>query len=151
MDFQNALNSPHIRVKVVAIIHTFLIAAALNSYWLPSAYIFYNLLFILSLFWAIHWKQSSDAVQIACWINGLGFLLDLTGIILYFPSKGAILSAIFVIFNLALRPFSCLLLHRELTDRGGRIALTAESNGNNPSSYEDIDQPRQVFTPTVLS
>lgn len=151
MDLQSAINTPQIRVKLVAIIHTFLIAAALNSYWLPAAYSFYNFLFIISLFWSIHWRQSSDAVQIACFINLMGFLLDLTGIIIYFPSKGAILSAIFAIFNLALRPFTLILLHRELTDRGGSFALTAEITGNNPSNYEDIDQQHQVFTPTVLS
>ncbi|EAT43391.1 AAEL005205-PA [Aedes aegypti] len=151
MDLQSALNTPHIRVKLVAMIHTTLIAAALNSYWLPASYQFYNILFIISLFWAIHWKESSDAVQIACLIDVIGFLFDLTGIILYFPSKGAILSAVFAIFNLALRPFTLLLLHRELTDRGGRLSLTTEATGNNPSSYEDIDQHHQVFTPTVLS
>lgn len=190
MDVQSAINTPHIRVKVgflflivfnsyksyfqlIALIHTCLIAAALNSYWLPAAYQFYNIIFIITLFWAIHSRQSSDAVQIvseihkvlvskllvilfiflfqACFINVIGFLLDLFGIILYFPSKGAILSAVFAIFNLALRPFTLLLLHRELTDRGGSLSLATETTGNNPSNYEDIDQQHQVFTPTILS
>ncbi|XP_019550332.3 type-1 angiotensin II receptor-associated protein-like [Aedes albopictus] len=151
MDVQSAINTPHTRVKLIALIHTCLIAAALNSYWLPAAYQFYNIIFIITLFWAIHSRQSSDAVQIACFINVIGFLLDLFGIILYFPSKGAILSAVFAIFNLALRPFTLLLLHRELTDRGGSLSLATETTGNNPSNYEDIDQQHQVFTPTILS
>lgn len=151
MDLQSALNTPHIRVKVVTIVHFLLIAAALNGYWLPAAYQFYNFIFIISLFWAIQCRDSTEAVQIACIINVASFMFDLIGIISYFPSKGGIFSAIFAIFNLALRPFTLLLLHREFTDRGGSFSMSSESTGNNPANYEDMDRPRQSFTPTVLS
>ncbi|XP_065072771.1 uncharacterized protein LOC135697112 [Ochlerotatus camptorhynchus] len=151
MDFQSALNTPQLRVKVVTVIHFLLIASALNSYWLPAAYQFYNFIFIISLFWAIQCRESTEAVQIACFINATSFLFDLIGIISYFPSRGGIFSAIFAIFNLALRPFTLLLLHRELTDRGGSFTITSETSGNNPASYEDMDHPRQSFSPTVLS
>ncbi|EDS39832.1 conserved hypothetical protein [Culex quinquefasciatus] len=149
MDIQAALNTPHIRVKLIAAIHFILTVFALEGYWLPSAYQFYNLIYILTLFWAIHDKESTDAVHIASLVNGASFLFDLIAIIGHFPSVGGIFSVVFAIFNLALRPFTLLLLHRELTERGGSMSFGAGRSGDNPTSYEDIDRPHQSFSPGV--
>ncbi|XP_049290336.1 type-1 angiotensin II receptor-associated protein-like [Anopheles funestus] len=145
MDIQRAMNSMHTRLKLVAFVHFILIVLALGSAWLPSAYLFYNLLYMVALFWAIHCRESIDAVQICAVINGFSFFFDLMGIISYFPSHG-IFSAVFAILNLVIRPFSLLLLQRELSDRGGSFDLGYDGTGGvgeHPTSYEDIDAPHQ--------
>uniref|UniRef100_A0A182QZ94 Angiotensin II receptor-associated protein n=1 Tax=Anopheles farauti TaxID=69004 RepID=A0A182QZ94_9DIPT len=148
MDIQRAINSMHTRLKLIAFVHFILIVLALGSSWLPSAYLFYNLLFLVALFWAIHCRESIDAVQICAVINGFSFFFDLMGIISYFPSHG-IFSAVFAILNLVLRPFSLLLLQRELSDRGGSFDFGYDGTGgaggagDHPTSYEDIDAPHQ--------
>ncbi|KFB41808.1 AGAP000975-PA-like protein [Anopheles sinensis] len=145
MDVQSALNTMHTRLKLVAFVHFILIVLAMESVWLPSSYLFYNLLYLVALFWAIHSRESTDAVQISAVINGFSFFFDLLGIILYFPSHG-IMSAVFAILNLCLRPFSLLLLQRELSDRGGSFVFGPGSTGrvgDLPTSYEDIDAPHQ--------
>ncbi|XP_058445589.1 type-1 angiotensin II receptor-associated protein-like [Malaya genurostris] len=149
MDVQGALNAPHLRVKIVAIVHFIFIVFALQSYWLPSAYSFYNQIYILSLFWSIHCRESIDAVHLACLINASSFVFDLIGIIGYFPDNGGIFSVVFAMFNLALRPFTLLVLHRELIDRGGSLMLITQGSGERPTSYEDIDRPHQSFSPNV--
>ncbi|XP_055546867.1 type-1 angiotensin II receptor-associated protein-like [Wyeomyia smithii] len=149
MDIQNALNTPQLRVKLIALIHFTLIAFALQSHWLPSAYLFYNQIFIIVLFWSIHCRESIDAVFIASAINATSFVFDLIAIIAYFPSNGGIFSVVFAIFNMAIRPFSLLLLHRELIDRGGTINFATGRSSENPASYEDIDRPHQPFSPNV--
>ncbi|XP_055627313.1 type-1 angiotensin II receptor-associated protein-like [Toxorhynchites rutilus septentrionalis] len=148
MDIQRALNTPYLRVKLIALIHFTLVAFALQSYWLPSAYSFYNLIYILSLFWAIQCRESVDAIHIASLINASSFIFDLIGIIAHFPNNGGIFSVVFAIFNLALRPFTLLVLHRELIDRGGSFAISGGSN-DIPANYEDIDRTHQTFSPNV--
>ncbi|XP_058064161.1 uncharacterized protein LOC131213940 [Anopheles bellator] len=145
MDVQRAINTMHTRLKVVAFVHFVLIVLALEGVWLPSAYLFYNLLYLITLFWSIHCRESTDAVQIAAVINAFSFVFDLIGVVFYFPSHG-IFSAVCAIMNLALRPFSLLLLQRELSDRGGSFAIGAGGAivGDNPTSYEDIDAPHQM-------
>ncbi|XP_058826189.1 type-1 angiotensin II receptor-associated protein [Topomyia yanbarensis] len=149
MDVQNALNTPQLRVKIVTLVHITFIAVALQSYWLPSSYLFYNQIYILSLFWAIQCNESIDAVHLACLINAMSFIFDLIGIIAYFPDKGGIFSVVFAMINLALRPFTLLVLHRELIDRGGSLTLIAQRSGDSQANYEDIDRPHQSFSPNV--
>ncbi|XP_050099343.1 uncharacterized protein LOC126579788 [Anopheles aquasalis] len=142
MDVQRALNTSHTRMKLVAFVHFVLIVLALEGAWLPSAYLFYNILFVIALFWAIHCRESTDAVQICAVINAASFMFDLMGIIFYFPSHG-IFSAVFAILNLVLRPFSTLILQRELSDRGGSFDFAGSGNrvGEGGMAYEDIDAP----------
>lgn len=47
--------------QLVTVVHLILIINALMSSWAPPAYLFYNLLFIVSLFWSIHARDSIDA------------------------------------------------------------------------------------------
>ncbi|XP_049548102.1 uncharacterized protein LOC125959324 [Anopheles darlingi] len=142
MDVQRALNTSHTRMKLVAFVHFILIVLALEGAWLPSAYLFYNTLFIIALFWAIHCRESTDAVQITAVINAASFMFDLIGIIFHFPAHG-IFSAVCAILNLVLRPFSTLILQRELSDRGGSFDFTGSGNrvGEGGMAYEDIDAP----------
>lgn len=49
--------------QVIAFVHFSLLVNALLGYWLPQAYVFYNILFMISLLWAIHCRESTDAIQ----------------------------------------------------------------------------------------
>lgn len=49
--------------QLVAFVHFVLIANALLGTFLPASYLFYNLLFLLALFWTIHCKESVDAIH----------------------------------------------------------------------------------------
>lgn len=52
-------------------------------------------------------------------------------------------SAAFAIINLVGRPFSLMLLHRELVERGGNFLGDASLPTASQRSYEDIDRPNQ--------
>lgn len=130
--------------------------------WLPPAYLFYNVLFMVTLMWAVHSRESVDAIHTVSYfrnifvnkiligflkaaaINFSSFFFDLVIIISFFPDFGGIWSTVFAVVNLAARPFSLLLLHKELVDRGGDFVLVSviPSNPNNartPRNYQDID------------
>lgn len=49
--------------QVVAFVHFIFISNAMLGSWGHGAYEFYNFLFIISLFWTIHSKDSVEAVQ----------------------------------------------------------------------------------------
>lgn len=48
---------------MVAFIHFLFIVNSMLGYWVPNAYVFYNILFIISLFWTLHCKESVDAIH----------------------------------------------------------------------------------------
>jgi hypothetical protein len=69
----------------------------------------------------------------------------LVTIISFFPQHGGAWSIIFAVINMAARPFSLVLLHKELTDRGGDFVLVNVVTTNNTRTqrnYQDIDASR---------
>lgn len=50
-------------LQVVTFVHLILITNALAGNYLPPAYTFYNLLFMVALFWTQHSKESVDAIH----------------------------------------------------------------------------------------
>lgn len=58
----------------------------------------------------------------------------------YFPDPW---SLIFAIVNVIARPFSLILLHREMVDRGGSINVSTVYPTTTQRNYEDIDHPKQ--------
>ncbi|CAO1391815.1 unnamed protein product [Diamesa hyperborea] len=149
MDIQAAINTPFIRIRLIAFVHFSLIVNALIGHWLPQAYMFYNILFMVTLMWAIHSRESVDAIHAASAINMSSFFFDLIIIISFFPNYGGVWSAIFAIVNMAARPFTLLLLHKELVDRGGDFVLVTVPSNNNrtPRNYEDIDRTNNQSVP----
>lgn len=132
---------------------------------LPQAYMFYNLIFMVSLMWSVAMRDSIDSIHTvsvnnypinfvnsiffqAAAINFSSIFFDFVIIISYF-GHATVWSIIFAIFNLVARPFSLLLLHKEVVDRGGDFVMVAPLPTNNangsrtPRSYQDIDSPRQ--------
>lgn len=49
-------------MQLVFFAHFLLVTNALAGSFLPPAYLFYNLLFFVALFWTLHCKESADAV-----------------------------------------------------------------------------------------
>ncbi|XP_063706657.1 uncharacterized protein LOC134835668 isoform X2 [Culicoides brevitarsis] len=139
MDVQTMLNTPLMRVKLVTVVHGFLLVMAMQGHWLPQAYLFYNLIFVICLLWSIHAPLSVESTHFAALIDLASFFFDLICIIV--NSNYGIFSLIFAIINLAARPFSLILLNRELIDRGG--SLLPSTNRVN-QTYEDIDRNPQV-------
>lgn len=127
------------------------------GHWLPQAYLFYNLIFVFCLLWSVHQPLSVDAVHFAAVLDFASFFFDLLCIILgnsygkfwihvsvscqltLVPLSG-IFSLVFAIVNLVVRPFSLILLNRELTDRGGSFLPTTNRV---QQTYEDIDRNQQ--------
>lgn len=142
-DLNTLMSSPFVRVKLVAFVHFIFISNAMLGIWLPGAYIFYNLLFIGSLFWTIHCKESVDAIHTALLINSLSIFFDLICIIVFFNHMNGWVIA-FSILNLILRPFTSILLHREFTERGGTMtAPVTIFPAKQQRTYEDMDRPHQ--------
>lgn len=50
-------------MQVVAAVHFVCISFALLGTFLPAAYAFYNLVFLLALLWSVHCKESIDAIH----------------------------------------------------------------------------------------
>lgn len=79
-------------------------------------------------------------------INVSAFFFDLIVIISFFPDHGGIWSTIFAVINMAVRPFSLLLLHKELVDRGGDfefVTVMPNNSARTPRNYQDIDRNQQ--------
>ncbi|KAH8270662.1 hypothetical protein KR044_000102 [Drosophila immigrans] len=146
-DLNELMGSPFVRVKVVAFVHFIFISNAMLGSWGHGAYEFYNFLFIISLFWTIHSKDSIEAVQTALVINASSIFFDLVSIIVSFKYMNGWAVA-FSIINLILRPVSVALLYREFNTRGGSLqGGSVFPTSQQQRSYQDIDRPTQP-TPT---
>lgn len=73
-NFPNNNNFLFYFFQVVTIVHFCLISNALMGFW-PNAYLFVNVLFLISLFWSIHSTESVDAVNTVIFILRYGLKL----------------------------------------------------------------------------
>ncbi|KAG5683932.1 hypothetical protein PVAND_013188 [Polypedilum vanderplanki] len=144
MDIQALVNQPFVRIRIIAFVHFCLIVNALLGAY-PPAYTFYNILFMVSLMWAIHSRESTDAIQSAAAINFSSFFFDLIIIFSFFYRING-WALIFGGINMVVRPISLILLHKELVDRGGDFVLvsvtTQPNNQRAQRNYQDIDGSR---------
>ncbi|KAL7743886.1 hypothetical protein ACLKA6_003113 [Drosophila palustris] len=146
-DLNELMGSQFVRVKVVAFVHFIFISNAMLGSWGHGAYEFYNFLFIISMFWTIHAKESIEAVQTALVIDASSIFFDLVSIIVSFNFMNGWAVA-FSIINLVLRPVSVALLYREFNARGGSLQSgSVFPTTQQQRSYQDIDRPTQP-TPT---
>ncbi|RWS12852.1 type-1 angiotensin II receptor-associated protein-like protein [Dinothrombium tinctorium] len=63
-------------LKLIFFVHLILVVWATQTDWLPTAYSTYNLLFLASILWSIHSRESDDALFIALFINVISVILD---------------------------------------------------------------------------
>lgn len=65
-------------LKLVTFVHFFLLANAMLGSFLPQSYLFYNILFLVSLFWTMHCKESVDAIHTVSCLTNIFFLIAIT-------------------------------------------------------------------------
>ncbi|KAH8321186.1 hypothetical protein KR074_012264 [Drosophila pseudoananassae] len=145
-DLNELMGSPFVRVKLVAFVHFFFISNAMLGRWDQGAYVFYNFLFIIAMFWTMHSKDSIEAIQTALVINASSIFFDIVSIVICFKFMNGWAVA-FSIINLILRPVSVALLYREFNTRGGSLQTGSVFPTSQQRSYQDIDRPTQP-TPT---
>lgn len=143
VDLSNVTNKP---LKLVFLVHFVLITWGVQGFWSPDSFLFYNSLFILTLLWAIHNKESDDPLQIALIINALSILFDVIVLAVYFPTNfrtSERFSVAMTILNLVIRPLTCVILCRLSSERGADFPGRGDSvaPGRPRAAYDDIDNP----------
>ncbi|KAM7346262.1 type-1 angiotensin II receptor-associated protein isoform 2-T2 [Cochliomyia hominivorax] len=135
-------------LKCVAFIHFLFISNAMLGMWGHGAYEFYNFLFMISMLWAMHSKDSVEAIQTALVIDTSSIFFDIVSIILHSGLMNA-WAITFAIINLILRPISVILLYREFNTRGGTTgSVFPTTSTQQQRSYQDIDRPTQTVPTT---
>lgn len=143
---------PNARLKLIFYVHFSLIVLALVGSWGSSAYLFYNLLFMITLLWSLFDNNAAESVQHAILINGISLVFDIILLATGFPHDGRSgdrFSAAMAILNLVVRPFSTILLHRILQERNGSLGpLEGVSSifAGQQSNYQDIDKHETLPT-----
>lgn len=143
---------PNAPIKIIFVIHFFLSIWGVQGSWSPDSYFFYNLLFFITLMWAIQCKDSVEPVEMALFIGVSSIILDIIVITVCFPydHSSSRFSVGMAILNLLVRPVTSMLLYRVYADRSG--APGAFSNnlgglfgaGGRGAPYEDIDSVHQI-------
>lgn len=147
-------NVPSVPLKIVFAVHFVLTTWGIQGYWSPDSYLYYNLLFLVTLLWAMHSRDREEPVQIAMGIDAVSVILDLFTIGGYFPahSLGDKFSVGMAIVNLVFRPISVLILGKICAERMGLdtsfptrfsnlFGQPQATEGRGP--YEDIEAPHQ--------
>ncbi|XP_034239165.1 uncharacterized protein LOC117644083 [Thrips palmi] len=150
-------NMQNKHLKGVFLVHFVLITWGIQGYWSPDSFLFYNALFILSILWSIHNKESDEPLQISVIINVISILFDVIVLATYFPrsfSSSERFSVAMTILNLVIRPVTSVVLWRLASERGGPEypgrGTFGDIFGRNDSvapgrpqgAYDDIDNPR---------
>uniref|UniRef100_A0A1B6M401 Type-1 angiotensin II receptor-associated protein n=1 Tax=Graphocephala atropunctata TaxID=36148 RepID=A0A1B6M401_9HEMI len=112
---------PVIDLKAIFGVHFILITWGIQGHWSPDSYLFYNLVFVLTLLWSIHCKDKVEPIQMAVVIDGASIILDVFAIGMNYPSIYTTekFSVFMALLNLVLRPISVVLLGRICADRMG--------------------------------
>ncbi|XP_072396067.1 type-1 angiotensin II receptor-associated protein-like [Diabrotica undecimpunctata] len=137
------------RLKILFLIHFIFISLSTMGYWSSNAYLFYNSLLILLFLWSLYHDQSHEPIQLAIVVNGSSIFLDILILVMGFPSSDDSarnkFSAAMAILHLIIRPFSTILLIKNLEERSGATGvLTGIFPGGNSTgsdAYEDLDRP----------
>lgn len=150
---------PSLPLKVVFFVHLLLSTWAMQGSWLPQSYLYYNVVFLITLLWALHHKDSDEPVFMALIINIISIILDVVVIAVfcrYDPSSYEQFTIAFSILNLIFRLVSSLILFRTMNERSGTYSSFGVPNfssyfggnsgplgsgGGNRGPYENIDQP----------
>uniref|UniRef100_A0A1B6DAE5 Type-1 angiotensin II receptor-associated protein n=1 Tax=Clastoptera arizonana TaxID=38151 RepID=A0A1B6DAE5_9HEMI len=138
---------PTVPFKAVLAVHFILITWGIQGSWSPDSYLFYNLIFILSMLWSIHEKDRVEPLQVAMAIDIFSIIADIIIITNYFPLHffGEKLSVSFAIINLIFRPISIAMIGKLCAERMGINSTSFVGVGNifQPQSqqrgYEDIE------------
>lgn len=149
--FTGVLASATFRLKAVTFTHFLLISNALISRFLPAGYIYYNLVFMATLLWTLHARESIDAVHAATVINISAIFMDIGCIAYDFGSSGDIWGKITVIMNLVVRPITVYFLYKELAarsdanDKAAAPAPQVTISTVHPTTDTNFQRPAAVY------
>uniref|UniRef100_T1IDS6 Uncharacterized protein n=1 Tax=Rhodnius prolixus TaxID=13249 RepID=T1IDS6_RHOPR len=112
--------------------HLIFLSWALITNWSPSAYFFYNILFLILLLWGIAAKGNVEPLEMAQIVNIISLVLDIFVVSIFFPRSGigVKMSACMAIINILIRPVTLSILRNEIRYR---------RDGGTGSHYQDID------------
>ncbi|KYB25937.1 type-1 angiotensin II receptor-associated protein isoform X1 [Tribolium castaneum] len=136
----------NLNLKVIFLSHFVFIALSSMGFWSTSAYLFYNFFFIIFLVWSLIQPQNEEPLQLAIVVNGVSIFLDILLLVMSYPSDAHSarekFSAAMCILHLIVRPFSTIVLIKNLEERTGSNGALSGLFGEAPqqSSYEDIDR-----------
>ncbi|CAF1455722.1 unnamed protein product [Rotaria sordida] len=120
-------------LRYIVAIHFLCTNMALITDWLPMSYILSQVTIIVLGFWAVINRDSAILVELLMLVEFFSIILDAIGIGMHFQiarraylvtgySSNFVLSAIFAIFLLLLKPIILLLLNKVRQDRLGDAA-----------------------------
>lgn len=112
------VDSPLVRVNLVALVHFILVCNSLLTMEFVGAYIFYNLMFFITMIWTIHCKDSLESILLAFLIDYSSVPFDVGYIFVMFRNMNP-WTIFFSIVNAIIRPFTACLLYKEFIHRGG--------------------------------
>ncbi|KAL4091592.1 hypothetical protein QTP88_026258 [Uroleucon formosanum] len=150
---------PALPAKTTFVLHLILITFGVQGRWSPDSYIFYNIMFMGCVLWAMHQTENEKPAQLAISVNLATVCLDIVTIYCYFPSSfwlSEIFSVICAMGNLVLRFVTLSVLSRMCIDNSNGVSdgippplQNYISRGTtHPQSYEDIDQTPQQQAPS---
>lgn len=140
------------QLKAIFLVHLLLTVWPLQEAWAPQAYLYYNLIYLMMLAWAIHHKDSEEPVFMALAINLGTILMDIVTLGMHFPRQFTFCAGIAIV-NLLFRPVSSVFLLRIFNERGGRYADLGIPNfaggvgSTGRGQYDDIDQTTTQSVP----
>lgn len=163
MEMQNA------RTKFLLLVHFVFVVFALQGSWLPSSYLFYNLLICLLLIWGIVDRAGDEPFFMLFFMQLMCVIFDIFALVYYSPSFiYAYLSITCTICNMIFRFYSAFVLASVHAERLGRpdsekwsllgvgfaeeaiarhvntgTAQPGPPGGAGRSEYLDVDSPRQ--------
>jgi hypothetical protein len=145
-------------LKSIFFTHFILTIWAIQGMWLPNSFLYYNLVFICILIWAMHSKDSEEPIQMALIINIVSILLDIVTVSIYgarVHSSVDIFGLLAFIVNLVARLLTSLGLYRIQTERSGGYnhygvpGLPDYLGRRGP--YDNVDQPASHTSPSTSS
>ncbi|EEC07596.1 conserved hypothetical protein [Ixodes scapularis] len=149
------ISVPNLQLKAIFLLHLLLSLWPLQERWAPQAYLYYNLVYLLTLAWAIHNKDSEEPVFMALAINLGSIIMDIITLAMSFPSTFTFCAGMAIVL-LLFRPISSILLLRIFNERGGRYADLGIPNFGGAvgggglggrGQYDDIDQTTTQSVP----
>ncbi|XP_076032923.1 type-1 angiotensin II receptor-associated protein-like isoform X2 [Oratosquilla oratoria] len=132
-------------------VHLTLSVWAGQALWMPTSYLFYNFVFLMTLLWCLHHKDSEEPPFMALCVNLICIILDVVSLAIFWPtlqSSASKFSSAVGVIHVMCRPVSSFILYRIVMDRAGTYgnfglpagldSIFAQGN-NHRAPYEDID------------
>ncbi|KAI5755387.1 hypothetical protein M8J77_016403 [Diaphorina citri] len=150
MDFSQI---PNISLKGIFTIHLVFTTWVLRCVWLfSSSYLVYNLMFLITLLWSIHTKDSEEPVHMAIHTNVISIFLDIFFMLTGFGDAyrlGDLFSFLICVIHFLLRFVSVYLLWRISMQRNSLVDPLPPSISNMFNTPHDHYIPVSQANPST--